>query len=435
LDGGLLEWLYVILNTSEMQKTIIPYFSGIFEDESTPFKILPSLSENERKQMFNDMEVKLSKNEDIQDFNIKEGKLIKYLGHKEHISIPKPLTSIETGAFWNCMSLVSVKLPNGIVRIGGDAFYYCKNLKEINIPSSVQYIGNDPFAGCPKIALENKSPDFVLENGVLYNKAKTMIIHYPISNTSKEFEIPESIEFIAKHAFYECKNLTSIIIPQNVKWIENNISAGCEKVKITNYSPYFTLENGVLYNKDKTQLYSVYDQDLEELILPSSLLTIGKNSFFNCTKLKHLVIPKSVTRIGYNPFVGCSSLKITNFSTNYCFKNGLLFNQEKTKLIYCPNTSVKNTITIPDFIQTIGRNSFSYCTNLVSLVIPKTVKIIERGVFSGCINLESIVIPESVQEIGKWAFSYCKSLKNISIPKNTEIGDFIFAESSVKVTR
>jgi hypothetical protein len=112
----------------------------------------------------------------------------------------------------------------------------------------------------------------------------------------------------------------------------------------------------------------------------------------------------------------------------------VLYNKEKKDIIYCPNTSVSKTISIPSSVTSIGRNSFAYCVNLEELVVPTNVSIIERGAFSGCIKLSSITIPKSVMFIGKWAFGRCKNLKTIKISKNTVIEDYAFAECQVKIT-
>jgi hypothetical protein len=284
------------------------------------------------------------------------------------------------------------------------------------------------------VSLTNDSSNFILEDGVLYDKAKLNIIHYPINNSSTYFIIPNGIKYIGKHTFYDCSNLNSITIPSSVICIENNVFAGCKNLELINNSPNFILDNGMLYNEEKTQSISLIDYELETLVIPESVKTIGKNTFWNCLNLKRLTISNSVTRIGYNPFAGCNSLVLKNHSPHFTLKNGVLYNKEKTEIIYCPNTSISKTISIPSSVVSIGRNSFAYCVNLENLVVPTNVTIIERGAFSGCIKLSSITIPESVKFIGKWAFGHCKSLKTIKISKNTVIEDCAFAECQVKLT-
>ncbi len=434
LDGGLLEYISVIISASNINNNMKIYFSGIFEDEIKPYNAALSLSDEERQSKFNKMDIEALGINDIENYQIKEGILIKYQGNSEKITIPSNVINIGTGAFWNCTCLVSVEIPNGIKCIGGDAFYYCKNLKQLNIPKSVEKIGNDPFASCPLLTLTNDSLNFILEDGVLYNKTKTEIIHYPINRKSRTFIIPNGVEWIGKHAFYNCANLSKITIPSSVICIENNVFADCKNLELINNSPNFILENGVLYNKEKTQSISLIDYELESLVIPESVKTIGKNSFWNCLNLKSLTISNSVTRMGYNPFAGCNSLVLKNHSPHFTLKNGVLYNKEKTEIIYCPNTIVSKTISIPSSVTSIGRNSFAYCLNLEELIVPTNVISIERGAFSGCINLSSITIPESVKFIGKWAFGHCKSLKTIRISKNTEIEDYAFAECQLKLT-
>ena len=433
LDGGLLEYKNTIIMTSSIYNNMTFFHLGIFEGNIKPYNLEISLSDKEKQIFFEKVNAEANKIDDIQDFLIEEGVLIKYIGESENIIIPSNVQSIGIGAFWNCMSLFSVVIPNGVERIGGDAFYYCKNLENINIPNSVELIGNDPFAGCPLLTVNNNSPNFILEDGVLYDKKRTTIIHYPINKRSKTFDIPDGVKFIGKHAFYDCSNLNYITIPKSVICIENNVFAGCKRLIVINLSPYLVIENGVLYNNEITQLFSLFDYNLETLIIPDSVRTIGKNAFWNCRNLKSLVIPKSVTRIGYNPFGGCNSLVIENLSPFFKIENGVLINKEKSELIYCPNTSISETFTIPESVISIGSNSFTSCVNLKKLVIPSNITIIERGTFSGCINLSSIKIPHTVKFIGKWAFGHCKSLKTVEISRNTLIEDFAFAECPAKI--
>ena len=92
-----------------------------------------------------------------------------------------------------------VVLPQSLEKLGGDCFYYCKNLKKVNIPKNVRVMGDNPFAGCPKLEITNESPNFILQDGVLYNREKTVIICYPIKKTAEEFSLPNGIRIVGKH--------------------------------------------------------------------------------------------------------------------------------------------------------------------------------------------------------------------------------------------
>jgi len=435
LDGGLPHRTYTFYNITESNDEKTLYHTGIFEKDIKPYEITPKCTRNERKKLFKNITNRLSKFPQINDYVIKNGEIIKYNGNEENITLPNPITHIGMGAFWNCTSLKSIKLNDGITRIGGDAFYKCINLEHINIASTVREIGNDPFAGCPNLSLKNSSEYFVLEDGVLYNREKNQILHYPIKKQLKHFEIPNSVRYINKHTFYNNKYIKSIVIPKSVTWIENNLFSGCKVEEVICKSPHFCVDNGVLYNKEKSQVFSVFNHNIRKLILPDTVRRIGKNSFFGCKNLEHLHISKNITHIGLNPFVGCSKLKISSESSKYTIENGMLINKKTKLLKYCPNSSVDDTIKIPDYIQIIGRNSFSFCVNLKTLRIPNSVKIIERGAFGGCSNLRDISIPDSVKKIEKWAFNYCRNLSQVHISKESKLEEYIFAESPIKLIR
>lgn len=107
-----------------------------------------------------------------------------------------------------------------------------------------------------------------------------------------------------------------------------------------------------------------------------------------------VVIPDSVVRIGKGAFAGWHKIE---------------------------------TIKIPDTVTTIGDNAFSSCARLKNIVIPNGVTIIGEEAFHSCQSLRSIVIPDSVTNIGERAFNFCYELKNVHIPASvTSIDGNIF---------
>ena len=167
-------------------------------------------------------------------------------------------------------------------------------------------------------------------------------------------------------------------------------------------------ERGVKYSKDGRKLlkateglggaYSVKEGtriicdsafswcgSLSEIVITSSVTSIGDRAFWECRSLSKIVIPSSVTSIGKGAFGNCSSL---------------------------------SEIVIPSSVTSIGVSAFSGCHSLSKIVIPSSVTSIGDRAFGGCSSLSEIVIPSSVTSIGSGAFSVCSLLKNISIPKS-----------------
>jgi hypothetical protein len=117
---------------------------------------------------------------------------------------------------------------------------------------------------------------------------------------------------------------------------------------------------------------------------------IVNTGFRGCGNLESIVIPDSVTTIGIRAFLQCENLK---------------------------------SVEIPSSVTVIGRNAFMWCRSLKSLVIPDSVTIIGAMAFSSCKSLEHIVIPDSVTTIGDLAFLNCKKLEHIVMPNSVkEIG-------------
>ena len=196
-------------------------------------------------------------------------------------------------------------------------------------------------------------------------------------------------------------------------------------------------------------------ENINSIIIPDSVKTIGDSAFGDCDSLESITIPDSVITIGAYAFVWCDSLtNITVDENNVNYSSdeyGVLFNKEKNELIQYPLgnsrteyiipdsvTSIGEyafslcdsltSVTIPSNVTTIGYNAFSGCTSLASITIPDSVTTIEDNAFSACYNLESITIPDSVTFIGYHAFANCNSLTSVTIPDSvTSIGGYTFS--------
>ena len=304
------------------------------------------------------------------------------------ITIPSSVTCIGDSTFEYCTSLTSITIPNSVTRIGEFAFEYCKSLTSITIPNGVTSIGGWAFSGCTSIK------SITIPNSV------TSIGNVAFSDCTSltSITIPNSVTEIGSSAFSRCTSLTSITIPDSVTSIGESAFSSCSSLTVIDVevgNSNYTSVNGVLFNKDKTELicYPAGKTD-KSYNIPDSVTSIGWYAFSGCTSLTNITIPDSVTSIGWYAFSGCTSL------TN---------------------------ITIPDRVTSIGRYAFSGCTSLTNITIPDSVTSIGWYAFSGCTSLTNITIPDRVTSIGRYAFSGCTSLTSITIPNSvTSIGKYAF---------
>lgn len=180
--------------------------------------------------------------------------------------------------------------------------------------------------------------------------------------------------------------------------------------------------------------------DLDNVVLPTSLLSIGDYAFSGCTSLASMVVPNSVTAIGSNAFDGCTnlisvtlsnSLKSIEYNTfNGCRSLKSMEIPESVRKIgemAFQNCRLLAAVTIPNSVTSIGMFAFQGCSSLESLLIPNQLTSIEQYTFSGCSRLKTLEIPSSVTFIDEWAFWDCSGLKTVTIPGSVSyIGEWAF---------
>ena len=154
-----------------------------------------------------------------------------------------------------------------VVGIGDYAFAGCAGLTSVTISNSVTSIGYYAFSDCralTSIVADADNTVYSSQNGVLYNKDKTVLIQYPCGK-SGGFTIPDSVTSIGGKAFAGCNTLASVTIPDSV------ISIG----------------NGAFY--------SCFG--LTSVTIGSGVTSIGYPAFYDCSSLTSVTIPDSVTSI------------------------------------------------------------------------------------------------------------------------------------------
>lgn len=199
-------------------------------------------------------------------------------------------------------------------------------------------------------------------------------------------DIPATIDgkpvtSIGELAFQQCSGITSINIPNSVTSIQQGAFSNCS--------------------------------GLSSITIPSSVTSIENTAFWGCSGLTSINIPSSVTSIGVNVFYGCiglTGITVDSSNTSYCSESGVLFNKDKTTLIYYP-LGKTGSYTIPDGVTVIEQYAF-YCNS----------------------KLTSVTIPSSVTSIGESAFQFCSKLTIIYIPNGISIGSDAIPSTAGRIT-
>tara|TARA_B100001057_G_scaffold498952_1_gene607786 strand:+ start:2028 stop:2972 length:945 start_codon:yes stop_codon:yes gene_type:complete len=225
-----------------------------------------------------------------------------------------------------------------------------------------------------------------------------VIIYDCDTGATGELMIPDSIEGnpvvrITSYAFRDCTSLTSITIPDCVTTIGDFAFRGCTSlttIEIGAENGNYTDVDGVLFNKEKTDLLDYPAGKGGNYTIPDSVTSIWEYSFAWSINLTSIMIPDSVTSIGAGAFLECTSL---------------------------------TSITIPDSITSIGEGAFGICASVTNVTIGNGVTSIRLATFAGCDRLTSITIGNGVTSMGRAAFFECTSLTSITLPDSvTSIG-------------
>ncbi len=163
-----------------------------------------------------------------------------------------------------------------------------------------------------------------------------------------------------------------------------------------------------------------YCSNLTSVVIPDSVIGIKSGAFRFCSELTSITIPDSVVSIWRCAFSNCPNLTITVSENNtaYIVEDDILFNKDKTSLVWYSLKKAEKEYTIPNSVISIEAGAFARCSNLTSITIPESVINIGDESFNGCSNLTSIIIPDNVTSIGAMAFDNCSSLTSITIPES-----------------
>ena len=195
-------------------------------------------------------------------YTITDGEAIitEYFGDDSDLAIPAtlggyPVTAIGGWAFENCDFLSTVIIPDSVTTIEDYAFRWCDALISVAIPESVITIGDGAFRYCKSLASVN---------------------------------IPKSVRYIGDSAFNNCSSLGKIGVA-----IDN---------------PSYSTLDGVLFNKNRSVLIQCPGGKSGSYVIPTSVITVGSASFFECAHLTSVAIGINVADINISAFRYCESL-------------------------------------------------------------------------------------------------------------------------------
>jgi len=256
------------------------------------------------------------------------------------------------------LDLGDASVENNI--LNGAPFWGCFGLKSIIIPASVVEIVFEASA----TVTTSPHPDIPVyadKSSLLFNKDKSLVyIPKGLLRLSNE-EFDDGGQFTYR-VFSGCMSLASVEVHPN--------------------NAFYASENGVIFNKDKTELIFCPRGYKGDFVIPNSVVEISATAFFCCAGLSSVAIPNSVVKIGDNAFLGCTGL---------------------------------TSVTIPDTVTYIGVAAFAQCTELTSVNLPNSLTSMGENVFQKCGYLD-IYIPALLMKEMKKMLAVFVGASNLFIP-------------------
>ena len=336
------------------------------------------------------------------------------------IEMTTPCDSIREGTFRDCPNLTKITIGEGLKYIGYSAFSNSP-VKEANLPSTLRDISSYAFLGyssyCPfindiqpenhiryigKVAYQCVDRD--LEEYTIKDGTVTLADELFESSQGNAFHIPASVEQIGNRAFaytqikalpemlglkriggeafYGCKNLKKLTIPETVEYIGGGAFYGCSNIWSLTYNainaecesfmePNAPLEKIVIGDKVRRLPRGIFSgREFTEVTLPACLERIDEFAFYGCKNLTTINLSDSIRYIGDNAFYGCSSLKNIHWPLRLTTIGSRAFIQ-----------TALETISLPEGVTSVGDGAFSTCP-AKTVYIPSTANVEDNFTYS-----------------------------------------------------
>lgn len=336
------------------------------------------------------------------------------------IEMITPCDSILGETFRDCPNLTKITIGEGLKYIGDNAFAYSP-VKEAKLPSTLRDISSYAFGGyssyCPfindiqpenhiryigKVAyqcVDRDLEEYTIKDGTVtladnlfgIGQGNATTFHIPASVEqigSQAFAgtqiktLPEmpGLKRIGDEAFYQCKNLKKVTIPETVEYIGAGIFSGCSNI--------WSLTYNAINAECASYIFTNNDNHLEKIVIGDKVRRLP-GGLFGGKEFTEVTLPACLERIDDYAFNGCKNL---------------------------------TTINLSDSLRYIGKGAFALCSSLKNIHWPLRLTAIGEWAFSQT-ALETISLPEGVTSVGSGTFEGCHFAKTVYIPSTANVED------------
>lgn len=172
-------------------------------------------------------------------------------------------------------------------------------------------------------------------------------------------------------------------------------------------------------------------QNLETVILPGELTTLGDRAFSDCVSLAEVIFPEDgqIRNAAANAFLNTIWYARNMQQKGYVLGGGVLFAVEPSEsefmapegtVVISDELCIRNNysrVVIPDGVKTIGSHAFAYSETLESVSLPDGLLSVGEGAFRNCAKLAELEFRGSVEKLGRCAFEQDRMLTSLQLPE------------------
>lgn len=318
---------------------------------------------------------------------------------------------------------------------------------------TIDTIGNSAFSSCHLDVVHLPDTIVTIENSAFFD-----------NNFYSGIELPKYLKNIGEFAFESCC-FETVFIPASVQIIGRAAFVNCyylNSLEVSEQNEYFSSLEGILYNKNQTTIKCFpRGRNQEKFIVKEGVIELEDFAFYNSNHLISIEISSSVEEIGWRSLLygPSETINVTESNKHYTSYRGVLYNKDKTELIYCPefqldvksasghfdvpisiksisemafSNSVLGSINLPEGLLEIGYGAFSGCKSLGEITIPKKITTLSHSIFTYC-NLRRVELGNNITSIGNYAFYECRYLNEINFSNSlTSIGNYAFYKTAIE---
>lgn len=336
-------------------------------------------------------------------------------------------------------------IPDGVTMLSTDLFSWNYTLKKLTLGAGVSNLSNDKFlfsGELEEIHISPENPKYTSVDGVVYNKDMTTLVVFP-RGKSGTYTVPNTVTDIS-------------VLVNNISYYDITLDLG-------NSSTDYSVEDGVIYNADKTVVYGCDRNKTGTYTMPDSVTKISDGAFKDCSfsevivsanvseivyeafsysvELEKVVLPENLKSISWGAFYDCENLEVADLPSSLelietgAFQNtGILKAEIPGSVKEVGYAAYKESqvaeLTLAEGIESIYSEAFAG-TKVTEVVLPDSLIELDSYAFANT-PLESVTIGRGLERISSHVFENT-GLTTVTIPENVaEIYHYAFANSKLE---